>query len=299
MAYSVIEYVGDGTTKTFSIPFKYLDQTHIKVFVDGAEKPFSFLSPSVVTLSTTPASGTTVRLSRNTQADTRIVDFKDGAVLNETDMDLSAEQVFLIAQEAVDAVKESLYRSVDGLYDAQGRRIKNVAAPVNDTDAANKQWVVAQTAASVEAAASSATAAAGFASSASDSLDAADAAVAEAEAFKNTAQTLADSSADSAAESLAAKLDVLGALAAAKLPASLIGKARQFLQIKADESGYELVSSVAAPKFFGVKKSADGTELLLTTGSADMYDSAAFDGWMLSENITLAVVNNNLVVVLP
>jgi len=82
-------------------------------------------------------------------------------------------------------------------------------------------------------------------------------------------------------------------LAAAGLPA--VPVAKMFLRVKADASGYEYVSSAAAPVFFGFKLSADQTELVLTYGNADDYDVANFDTWVIGENITFAVEKNQLV----
>ena len=82
MAYSYIEYVGDGSTKTFNIPFTYLKQADVKVYVGGVDTAFTFTSASVVSLATAPASGVVVRLARTTDASSRAVDFQDGSDLS-------------------------------------------------------------------------------------------------------------------------------------------------------------------------------------------------------------------------
>lgn len=102
MAYSYVEYVGDGSTKTFNIPFTYLDQADIQVFVGGVETPVTYTSASVVTLATAPASGVTVRIKRTTEADARLVDFQDGSTLTEELLDLDSNQTFFLVQESID-----------------------------------------------------------------------------------------------------------------------------------------------------------------------------------------------------
>ena len=140
MAYSYIEYVGDGSTKTFNIPFTYLKQADVKVYVGGVDTAFTFTSASVVSLATAPASGVVVRLARTTDASARAVDFQDGSVLSEEDLDKSADQVFKIAQEAIDRANESVVKDPDGLFSANNLRIKNLANPVNAQDAVTKSW---------------------------------------------------------------------------------------------------------------------------------------------------------------
>jgi hypothetical protein len=141
MAYSYIEYVGDGSTDSFSIPFPYMDSAEVSVFVDGVEDTgATFLSSGLIQTSSTPATGTVVRVSRSTNITSRAVDFSSGSVLTEEDLDQSNIQVFYAAQEAIDTAGESIFKTADGKFDAQSRVIKNVADPVNANDAVNKDW---------------------------------------------------------------------------------------------------------------------------------------------------------------
>lgn len=79
------------------------------------------------------------------------------------------------------------------------------------------------------------------------------------------------------------------------IPNSLIGRSSQFLRVKQDETGYELVISVAAPTFFGINLSPDGTELLYTTGTDD-YNTADFTVWAISDGLSFDLDKNNLVI---
>lgn len=297
MAYSYIEYTADGLTSTFTVPFSYVDQDEISVFTNGSEiQNFDFTSQSTINITPAPASNAVVRIQRSTNLTDRAVDFVNGAVLSEEDLDTALIQVFNAAQEAVDKVSETIGKTPDGTFDAQDRRIKNVADPVNDTDAANKQFVVSQTAASVAAAAASATAAANSATTSASQASLATQEANRSATQANNATTQAQNSASSAAASANSYQQTLTALNAAKVPTTLTNKAKQFLQVKADESGYELVVSVAAPVFFGFK--VINGELQLTYGRDADYNTEDFPVWTLAENVSFEIQKNNLVVVL-
>lgn len=172
--------------------------------------------------------------------------------------------------------------------------------------------VIAQSLAEAEAAADAALLSA---FSANDAKNSAEASKVSAEAAEVAASVNAQNAADSYADTLAAGNAAVAAitqestdtqalyaqtlasinalLAAAGLPA--VPVAKMYLRVKADASGYEYVSSAAAPVFFGFKLSADQTELVLTYGNQDDYDVANFDTWAIGENVTFAVEKNNLV----
>jgi hypothetical protein len=103
----------------------------------------------------------------------------------------------------------------------------------------------------------------------------------------------ASSASTSATNASASATAAAAAVAAANLPTSLVGHPKEFLQVKADQTGYDLVSSVAAPAFYGFTLDATKTVLTLTYGRDD-YDVANFLTWTSSENVTFQVVNNQL-----
>jgi hypothetical protein len=297
MAYSYQEFLADGQTVDFTIPFTYVKPSEVAVYVDGeVQETFEFTSGSTVQLPSAPANGTIVRISRTTDLENRAVDFVAGAVLSEEDLDTALQQVFNGAQEAVDKTFETIAKGFDGSFDGQGRILSNIADPENDQDAVNKRTVIALTATSVTAASNSASAAAGSAGTANTrAIDAGNSAD-DASGYANDASGFAQNASTSYTNTVGVYNQTLAALDAAKIPASLSNKAKQFLQVKADETGYELVASVAAPVFFGFKAVNGGLEM--TYGRDDTFNAEEFVAWTLAENVSFQIQNNNLVVVL-
>ena len=97
-----VTYTGDGSTTQYSITFPFIDSTHIKAFIDGTQTTAFTISSSTLTFTSAPANASVVRIERQTPNDTRLVDFTDGSVLTESDLDKSADQNFYIAQEITD-----------------------------------------------------------------------------------------------------------------------------------------------------------------------------------------------------
>ena len=109
MALSYVTYTANGSTNQFDVTFSYIDQSHVKVYIDNvADNSFTWVNSSRIQTSSTPANSAVVKIDRDTPTDARLVDFSDGAVLSETDLDKSANQNFFVAQETVDEVEDKL-----------------------------------------------------------------------------------------------------------------------------------------------------------------------------------------------
>lgn len=139
MAYSYVLYTGNGTTTNYTFPFQYLTATDIKVRVNSVLTEFTFLNSSTVTISPAPSAGSIIEIRRETISDSPPVDFTDGSVLLEKDLDLIARYNLFASQEAYDIARDGITTDVEGNLDALNRRIVNVANPVNGGDAVNKQ----------------------------------------------------------------------------------------------------------------------------------------------------------------
>jgi hypothetical protein len=139
VAYSIVQFVGDGTSTTYSFSFPYIDSSHLEVLVSGEPVGYTLTNTNTITLDTPAPSGAYVTIARNTPKGAVPVDFSDGSILREADLDVLAVFSTFVAQETYDRADQSIgYDSGDGTWDASSRVIKNVANPVEANDAVNK-----------------------------------------------------------------------------------------------------------------------------------------------------------------
>ncbi len=103
MAYSYVLYTGDGSTDTFVVPFDYVNETDITVFVNAvAVTNFSFLTPSTIQFDDAPDNDATIRFQRTTERTDLEVVFQDGSTLTAAEENRAFKQVFFLAQEFLD-----------------------------------------------------------------------------------------------------------------------------------------------------------------------------------------------------
>ena len=175
--FSFVVYAGDGGEGPFAVPFDYLDKSHVAVTVDGASTAFTWLSDASIALAAAAPAGAAVKIQRTTPRDP-LVDFTDGSILTEADLDASALQQAFIAQEVTDLVKNSVTLGDDGSFTASGRRITNLSAPTASQDAATKSYADSVSGADQAAAAALSAASALVSQSAAEAARAATEAVA-------------------------------------------------------------------------------------------------------------------------
>lgn len=282
----------------FNVNFAYLQKSHVKVTVNGVlTYDFNWLNDGEIQLINTAAFGSTVVLTRETSPSARLVDYQTGSVLSEEILDTDSLQGFYLAQEAVDVKELTMAKNASDQFEAGGRKIQNLADPVANTDAANKQWTLSATQAQTTLATAAAGQAAQSANAAQGHATTSTQKATDALTFRNQAETHKDDAETARDTALIYSQTAQGYIASANIPQTLTGKAGEFLQVKQAEDGYELVASVAAPSFFGFKNSADGKTINLTYGRDD-YNVADYDTWTMAENVTFEVRNNNLTVVL-
>jgi hypothetical protein len=148
--YSIVDLAGSQGQSNFAFNFPYLSEAHIHVYIDGLEtEDFTFSTTSTITLDVALSAGATVRIRRITPIDEQLVNFSNGSVLGETDLDSSVLQVLYAQQELDDENSDliSMQLANGGSWDAQSEKIINLASPSDPTDAANKSYVDAQLAA--------------------------------------------------------------------------------------------------------------------------------------------------------
>ena len=100
-------HTGNGSTNNFAISFSFLANAEIDVTVAGVLKTLDThytISGSTVTFTSgnTPANGAAVKFQRDTNISAKKVDFEDGSVLTETDLDTNTDQILFAQQEITD-----------------------------------------------------------------------------------------------------------------------------------------------------------------------------------------------------
>ena len=144
MAYARIAHLNlDGSTNQFDVTFAYINKTHVIVKVDGtATTAFTWLTDTRIQITSMPASGSDVIITRESSPATRLVDYQTGSILSESVLDTDSLQAFYLAQEAND-VKELVINVSDATnqWDGTSKRITNVANPTSAQDAVTKNYM--------------------------------------------------------------------------------------------------------------------------------------------------------------
>jgi hypothetical protein len=114
-AASFTNHTGNGSTNSFAISFPFLSQNEIDVTVGGVLKTITThytISGSTLTFTSgnTPSNGTAVKFQRDTDISAKKVDFQDGSVLTEADLDSNSDQILFGLQEFVDIVTNDLVK---------------------------------------------------------------------------------------------------------------------------------------------------------------------------------------------
>ena len=156
MANTYVDYTAtsDQVANGFSFSFPYLSDNNgvalIDVFVQG-----SLLATSAYTISTSPnkiviasgsvAVGNAVRIVRNSSTVDPLVDFVNGSVLTESELDRSYLHNYYLSQEAAEgAGGEQLTKKGTDHYDADGAKITDLGDPTDAQDAVTKNYVDTQ-----------------------------------------------------------------------------------------------------------------------------------------------------------
>lgn len=135
--YSAATYTGNGIQTDFAVPFPYIAPAHVEVSVAALSVAFTWVNSGTVRITPAPPNGSTVIVRRNSNRVARLVDFTDGAIMDEATLDRDSNQLMYLVQESFDQVTTQSYFQTD----ANGARVTNVADPLVDSDAATKGWV--------------------------------------------------------------------------------------------------------------------------------------------------------------
>tara|TARA_R100000234_G_scaffold5571_1_gene3959 strand:- start:1342 stop:5292 length:3951 start_codon:yes stop_codon:yes gene_type:complete len=118
-ATSFTDHTGNNTAGPFNISFNYLDQNEVDVIVDGELKTinshYTFTTASTISFTNGnfPAQNAKIRFQRDTNISAKKVDFSDGSVLTESDLDLQNNQLLYGLQESIDTITHD-YFQLDG-----------------------------------------------------------------------------------------------------------------------------------------------------------------------------------------
>ena len=103
MAHTYNTHTGDNSTTVFPFTFPYLDQDHVKVYVDEVLKTYvtdwTFASATQVQFVTAPATSANIRIARETDATSPEATFYAGSSVRHTDLNDNQSQVLYSVEE--------------------------------------------------------------------------------------------------------------------------------------------------------------------------------------------------------
>ena len=156
MANTYVDYTGDGSETDFNFSFPYINTEHVAVEVNegpagGTNRWVRKTLTTDYTVETTPnnfvrfvtapTNLAKVRVLRDSNATVAIVDFENGSVLTETELDNGYNHNRYLAEEAEEgATGGALTKRDTDHYNADGLKLENVADPDSDDDAVNKGY---------------------------------------------------------------------------------------------------------------------------------------------------------------
>ena len=144
MANSFVRYTGNGSTSSYAVPFSYRAQADVTITIDGvATTAFTWDGAGTnITFTSPPANLSSIEIRRTTSQSSRLIDYADGSVLKENDLDTDSTQAFMMGQEAIDDAADKIkLDNTDFQWDAQSKRLKNVADPTGAQDVATKNYI--------------------------------------------------------------------------------------------------------------------------------------------------------------
>ena len=156
MANTYVDYIVGASQTDFAFSFPYLDDTHVVVQLDDStvDSPggkfytvstgdYSIItSPSaLIRFSSAPETGARIRIKRDSASDTALVDFENGSVLTEVELDRAYLHNLYLSEEIEEGSgKNTMTKNSEGNYDGDKARIVDVADPVDPQDVVTKNY---------------------------------------------------------------------------------------------------------------------------------------------------------------
>ena len=146
MANTYVDYTAVASQTDYNFSFEYLRDDHVKVKVDGTlVTNYTIVTaptPTKIRFNTAPTAGATIKIYRDSRGDfSPLVDFVNGSVLTESELDESYKHNLFVSQESSEGSGgEQLTKKGLTNYDAEDNKIINLGTPTASTDAANKAY---------------------------------------------------------------------------------------------------------------------------------------------------------------
>jgi len=150
MANTYVDYTATASQTDFLFNFDYLEDEHVTVEINGVVKTLGptadytiETSPTKkIVLTTEATAGQIVRVRRKSQPGDNLVDFVNGSVLTESELDRAYLHNRYLAEEISELNDASLQLEQGGTqWDAKNKRITNVGTPTALADATTKAYV--------------------------------------------------------------------------------------------------------------------------------------------------------------
>jgi hypothetical protein len=147
MANTYFDYEADADkiSNGFPIPFEYLEDEHVTAEVDGvvnSDTELTTTTPVKIKVLSGVTVGQIVRVRRKSQPDTNLVDFVNGSVLTESELDRAYQHNRFLNEEISELNDASLQKKEGtGDFSAKNNKLVDLADPTAAQDAATKNYV--------------------------------------------------------------------------------------------------------------------------------------------------------------
>ncbi len=150
------DHTGDNSTTSFAFSFPYLDDSHVVVQVDQAsvsggafdtkaltdDYTIQTSPTSAIIFNSAPATGDRIRIKRDSASNTALVDFENGSVLTEVELDRAyLHNLYLNEEIEEGSGKNVMTKNISGNFEADLAKIVDLADPTLAQDAATKNYV--------------------------------------------------------------------------------------------------------------------------------------------------------------